>query len=128
MPPNVVAGATTTCTMGAAPSTLMVIPGTVLVEGRPAATIADSKPMVNIIPFGTCKSPLNPMTAAATIAAGGNLTPGGCVPATGAPWTPGAPTAMIAGLPALTASSKCICSYGGVISVLVPGTVVTQTT
>lgn len=127
MPPNVLAGATTTCTMGGAPGTLNVLPRPVMIENRPAANIGDFAPIVNIVPFGTCRSLLNPMTAAATAAAAGILTPAGCIPATVAPWVPGSPTALVAGMPALTLGSTCVCAYGGVISVTQPGAMTTVT-
>ncbi len=34
-----------------------------------------------------------------------------------APWTPGSPTVMINNSPALTNTSKCMCSWGGVIQI-----------
>jgi len=127
MPANVALGAITSCTMGSGPSNLNVLPTPIQIEGRVAATIADSAPMLNIVPFGTCKSLLNPLTAAATIAAAGTLTPAACVPATGTPWVPGAPTTLVAGVPALVAGSTCVCAYGGVITLINAGTVRTQT-
>lgn len=115
-------GATLMCSFGAAPSSLMVLPANRVMAGGPAAAnIMDSKPMVNILPFAMCSSPANPMVAAATAAALGVLTPMPCIPATAAPWAPGAPTVMIASMPALNNSSKLMCSYGGVIQVTVPG-------
>lgn len=115
-------GATLMCSFGAAPSSLMVLPANRVMAGGPAAAnIMDSKPMVNILPFAMCSSPANPMVAAATAAAMGVLTPMPCIPATAAPWAPGAPTVMIGGMPALNNSSKLMCSYGGVIQVTVPG-------
>ena len=85
------------------------------------ANIMDNKPFVNIPPFGVCMSLANPATASLTAAALGVLTPGPCTPMTAvAPWVPGAPTVMVANMPALTSTSKCNCMYGGVISVAVP--------
>lgn len=127
MPPNVVLGASIMCTMGSGPSSLNVLPTPVQIEGRPAATISDSAPMLNVVPFGTCRSPLNPLTAAATAAALGVLTPAACVPTTGTPWMPGAPTTLVGGVPALTAGSTCVCGYGGVVTILNAGAVRTQT-
>jgi hypothetical protein len=49
-----------------------------------------------------------------------------CVPATSAPWVPGAPTVMIANMPALDNVSKCMCNWGGVISFTNAGTVKTM--
>ena len=54
------------------------------------------------------------------------LTPGPCTPVTAAPWAPGSPTALVGGAPALNNSSKCLCSYGGVIQITVPGSAKTQ--
>ena len=123
MPNQVVMGAQLQCTFGMAPSSLVVVPADmVLAEGPPAATIMDHKPLVNIMPFGMCSSPANPTVAAATAAALGVLTPMPCIPATAAPWVVGAPTVLIANKPALDNVSKCMCNWGGVISILNPMT------
>jgi hypothetical protein len=79
--------------------------------------------MVNIPTFGMCRSPANPTVAAATAAALGVLTPMPCVPVT-TPWTPGVATVLLRGMPALDASSKCMCAYGGQISVTTPDVIV----
>ena len=127
MPSQVSMGAMLTCTMGAAPSSLVVLPANkVLCEGPPAANIMDHKPLVNIMPFGVCKSMANPMVLAATIAAKGVLTPMPCIPVTPAPWVPGAPTVMIGKMPALDNVSKCMCNWGGVIAFSSPGTTKTM--
>jgi hypothetical protein len=119
MPPFVTAGTTMTCTMGAAPATL-IVPAPVVLATTPVGTIANSIPMTNIPTFGMCMSPGNPQVAAATTAALGVLTPQPCVPATGAPWTPGSVTAQIGGLPCVLATSTCQCAWGGTITVVVP--------
>lgn len=95
-------------------------------EGPPAANIMDHIPMVNIMPFGMCNSPANPMVAAATTAALGVLTPMPCIPATSAPWVPGAATVMIGFMPALDNVSKCMCNWAGVISINNPATTKTM--
>jgi hypothetical protein len=77
--------------------------------------------MVNIMPFGMCSCPANPLVAAATAAAMGVLTPQSCIPATAAPWIPGSPTVLIGGEPALNDSCTLMCSYGGVISIQMAG-------
>jgi len=119
---QVIMGASLMCTMGAAPSTLIVLPANkVMAEKKPAANIMDNKPMVNIPPFGVCKSPANPTVAAATTAALGVLTPMPCLPVIPALWAPGSSTVMIAKFPALNNSSKCMCTYGGSISITNPG-------
>lgn len=123
MPNQVSMGAVMTCSFGAAPSSLVVLPkNKVLCEGPPAANIMDHVPLLNILPFGVCSSPANPMVAAATAAALGVLTPMPCIPATSAPWAPGAATVMIAQMPALDNVSKCLCNWGGVIGFTNPGT------
>jgi len=119
---QVVAGATTMCTFGVAPSTLVVLPqGRVLVGGMPAANIMDHLPTVNIPPYGMCTSLANPAVASATAAALGVLTPMPCVPMTATPWAPGSPTVSIASQPALNNTSTCSCPWGGLISIVVPG-------
>jgi hypothetical protein len=118
----VVAGAQTMCTFGLAPGTLMVTPEKrIVVQGRPVANIMDNKPFVNIVPFGLCTSLMNPVTATQTAAALGVLTPGPCTPVIPAPWIPGTPTALSGPAPTLDQTCKCMCAYGGVISVINPG-------
>ncbi len=129
MPQQVVNGAATLCSFGLAPSTLMVLPvNRVLVENQPAANIMDNKPFVNIMPFGLCTSLANPITAAQTAAALGVLTPGTCTPVTVAPWAPGAPTTLVANMPALTNASQCMCAYGGAITITTPVAMKTMVT
>lgn len=111
------------------PGSLVVLPDKrVLVESKPAATIVDFKPFVNITPFGLCNSLANPITASQTSAALGVLTPGACTPTPVAPWTPGATTTLIGGVPALTDTSICNCAYGGVIQIQPGSAVMTQVT
>ena len=106
MAQQVVMNAMLKCSMGMAPSSLIVLPlNKVMCGNQPAANIMDHVPIVNIAPFGMCQSPANPVVAAATAAALGVLTPMPCVPATSAPWAPGAPTVMIGNQPALDSTS-----------------------
>jgi len=114
-------GAMMQCSFGAAPSSLVVLPVHKVLTGAPAANIMDNKPIVNIPPFAMCSSPANPTVIAATAAALGVLTPMPCVPATTAPWAPGAPTVLLDGMPALDSNSKLMCMWGGVIQISVPG-------
>lgn len=111
-------GATLTCTLGSIPGSLVVAPtARVTVAGRPAATILNSAPGANITPNGMCVSLGNPTVAAATAAAQGVLTPQPCTPVTPGPWSPGSTTVLIAGSPALSNTSQCLCTWGGVITV-----------
>ena len=122
MPMHVCNGAMLQCTFGVAPSTLVVLPvNRMMTSFMPAANIMDNKPMVNIMPFGMCMSVANPTVAAATSAALGVLTPMPCIPMTPAPWAPGAPTVLLGYMPALDNTSKLMCTWAGVISVVVPG-------
>ncbi|NWA25920.1 DUF4280 domain-containing protein [Pseudomonas gingeri] len=115
---QVVMGALLSCSFGAAPARLSVLPlGRVTAEGQPAANILDHQPLVNIPTFGLCRSPANPQVAAATAAAMGVLTPMPCVPATATPWQPGAARTRIAKLPALDNRCTCQCNWGGQIRV-----------
>lgn len=118
-------GATLMCSFGMAPSSLTVIPKGLPVQtsDQLAATVQDMIPMANIMPFGMCTTPSNPQVAAATTAALGVLTPQPCIPVTTAPWTPGSPTVKFDGIAALTATCQCMCTWGGVITVSVPGQV-----
>jgi hypothetical protein len=119
----VTAGAVMSCTFGAAPSTLMVLPTNKVLVDMPAANIMDNKPLLNVMPFGMCTSMANPMVAAATAAALGALTPMPCIPMTTAPWVVGAPTVLIGNMPALTSDSKLMCNWGGCISISFAGEV-----
>ncbi|MCC8988277.1 MAG: DUF4280 domain-containing protein [Candidatus Contendobacter sp.] len=120
-------GATLVCSFGVAPSMLAVLPkNQMLTSNMPAANIMDNVPTVNIMPFGMCTTPSNPAVASATAAAMGVLTPMPCVPVTPAPWAPGSPTVLLSNVPALNDMSKLMCTWGGVISVTVPGQITEQ--
>lgn len=109
-------GAMLKCSMGVAPSTFVVLPLHKVMSGtQPAANILDHKPMMNIMPFGSCTSPTNP----AVIAAMGAPVP--CVPVTPLPWVTGALTVLLDNAPALNDTSKLTCLMGGMIEVLQPG-------
>jgi len=122
----VVQGAMMTCSFGVAPSTLSVLPEKLVMSSTPVANIMDFKPNVNIAPFGMCTSMSNPQVASATAAAQGVLTPQPCIPVTTSPWTPGVPMVLVKGQPALNDSSKCLCTWGGSISITSPGQMMTQ--
>jgi hypothetical protein len=122
MPNHVCHGALLKCTMGMAPSSLVVLPlNMVNTSNVPAANIQDHIPMVNIMPFGMCQSPSNPMVAAATAAAMGVLTPMPCIPVTPSPWVAGSPTVTLANQPALNKSSMLMCNWAGQISIQMEG-------
>lgn len=121
MPMQTCMGAMMKCSMGLAPSSLVPTPKPVLTSNMVAANILDHVPMVNILPFGMCRSPANPAVAAATAAAMGALTPMPCVPATPAPWVAGAPTVLLCNAPALDNVSKLACIWGGMIEFVQPG-------
>jgi len=127
MPKQVVNLAATRCSFGMAPGQLLVLPvNRVMCGNQPAANIMDFKPIVNILPFGMCQSLTNPTVASATSAASGVLTPMPCIPNTMAPWAPGSPTVLIANMPALNDTSKCMCVWGGVIEIVNPGQMTTD--
>lgn len=115
-------GAVMMCNFGIAPSTMSVLPiNRTLTSKVPAANIMDHVPFLNIMPFGMCITPSNPMVAAATAAAMGVLTPMPCIPVTTAPWIVGAPTVLLGNMPALNNTSKLMCMWGGMISIILPG-------
>ncbi len=114
-------GAAIQCSFGVAPGVLVVPLINRCMSMMPIATVMDNKPFMNILPFGMCQSIANPVVAAATAAALGVLTPMPCIPATTAPWTPGAATVQIAGFPALNKDSTLMCMWGGVIQINSPG-------
>lgn len=115
-------GAMLTCSFGAAPSQLTIIPkANVMTGNQPAAVISDNVPMVNIMPFAMCTTLSNPQVAAATAAAQGVLTPMPCIPVTTSPWSPGCPTVMFGNQPALNTTSQLMCAWGGMITITTPG-------
>ena len=113
-------GALLQCSFGMAPSPLTVVGMRPMNQNMPMANIMDFAPMVNIKPFGMCKSMSNPQVATATAAAMGVLTPMPCIPVITAPWNPAAQV-KVCQLPALLDNGKCICAWGGQISVNFPG-------
>ena len=118
---HVCTGAMMKCAMGMAPSTFSATPKMVMTGNMPAGNIMDFVPMMNIPPFGMCMSLANPQVAAATAAALGALTPMPCIPVPTGPWAPGAPTVLVAGMPALNNSSMLTCAWAGVITIATPG-------
>jgi hypothetical protein len=122
MPMQVSNGAMMMCTMGMAPSSLVVLPiHRTFTDQQPDANIMDHVPMLNIMPFGMCISPANPVVAAATAAALGVLTPMPCIPNTPAPWVTGAPTVLLDNMPTLDNVSQLMCMWAGVITFTTPG-------
>lgn len=114
------------CTFGSAPAVLEVAPTGVLCGGKAVATIEAIAPDANVQPFGMCSSEANPTVSDATAAADGVLTPMPCVPAVAGLWASGSPTVLVGGIPALTQPSKCLCTWGGLISILAAGQQGTQ--
>ena len=118
----VCSGATMTCSMGTCTAELTVLPSrTVNLTGRPMANISDHLTMVNLAPFGCCRSMEFPATAIATEAAHGELTPMPCMHDTPFPWMGGKNDYIIKGEPALLKSSTCQCKWGGTISIVDDG-------
>jgi hypothetical protein len=127
MPLQVCMGAMMQCSFGVAPSSLVVLPtNRVMTNMVPDANIMDHIPMVNIMPFGMCTSIANPTVAAATAAALGVLTPMPCIPATPAPWVPGAPTVLLGNFPSLDNVSQLMCMWAGVITFVDAGEATVQ--
>ncbi len=119
----VITGALLSCSMGTAPTALVVTSNVTVLSTLTAATIMDYAPLVNIPTFAMCASTSNPTTIAATAAASGVYTQGACIPACAAPWSPGAGKTTIGGIAALLDSDTCSCSYGGSVSISFAGQV-----
>jgi hypothetical protein len=110
-------GAQMMCSFGMAPSNLVVLPiNRVTTSMVPDANIMDHIPLVNILPFGDCTTPSNPMVAAATAAALGVLTPVPCIPMTITPWVTGAVNVLLGNQPTLDNISTLNCLWGGEIT------------
>jgi hypothetical protein len=120
-------GATIQCSFGLSPSTLTVLPVNMVTAGTlPAASVNDTVPMTNVMPFGMCIAPTNPAFIAATSAALGTPTPVPCVPIIPSPWAPGATKVQIRGAPALHGGCMAMCTWAGAITISNPGQVVVQ--
>ena len=119
-------GAMLQCNQGMAPCSLIVtVPLRPKCMNMLMATTMDFTP-ANIPTFGMCRSMANPTVSAATSAAMGVLTPMPCIPVIAAPWSPGGQV-KVGGSPALINNAKCMCSYGGNISITNPsGSMTTQ--
>jgi hypothetical protein len=106
------------CSMGTSQAKLTVLPSrTVFLTGQPMANISDHLSMVNLAPFGKCRSMGFPATASATAANHGSLTPMPCMHNTPFPWMGGKNDYIVKGDPALLKSSSCQCMWGGTISI-----------
>ena len=112
MPTLVVHGAQLTCSFGAAPCSLIVLPtNSTTAADQNEATVNDFVPMQNITGFKMCTAPSNPQVAAAMGA------PVPCVPVIPSPWAPGSAGVTIEGQAALMDSDTCQCTWAGVITV-----------
>ena len=119
---QVVMGAMTKCSEGMAPGKLVILPLNMTdAKSVAAATVMDFVPMMNIMPFGLCKSMANPMVSAATSAAMGVLTPMPCIPLVVAPWSPGSAKVTISNKKALLNSDTCKCTWAGTIEITQAG-------
>jgi hypothetical protein len=112
MPVSVIQGATLRCTCGSVPACLKVTSQAQMKVGSQlAATIADTRPFENIVPFGICSQ----LTAASGV-------PTACALALCGAWSPGSVSRMeIANQSALISTDRLTCSVGGVITVASPG-------
>ena len=114
-------GAMLQCSFGMSPCSLIVIVPTRPMCMNMLMAVTTDFSITNIPTFGRCQSMANPTVASATSAAMGVLTPMPCVPVISAPWSPGSSQVKVGGIAALTNNSKCMCSYGGNISITNPG-------
>ncbi len=125
MPKLVVHGATLSCSQGAAPASLTVLPlAQAGADEQPIATVNDFQPQVNIPPFGMCRTQANPQVAAATAAANGVLTPQPCVPLPTGPWSPGAGISTLHEVKLLTDDATCKCAWSGTIKIDAAGSAI----
>ena len=114
-------GSLVSCPFGVMPTPLNILPKNIMGPTGPIATCIDCAPFVNIVPFGVCKSLLNPSTAALTAAAFGVLTPGPCIPTPVGMWIPTRPNLIGITGPILSSDSILPCAFGGIIKINLPG-------
>jgi hypothetical protein len=104
--------------MGDSSAKLTVLPDRrIKLTEQDMANISDYQPMVNIAPFGKCRSMANPTVAAATAANYGVLRPMPCIPNITSPWMPGKPLVLIDEQPALMNTCKLFCIWAGIIEI-----------
>ena len=122
MPKCVCMGAKLKCSFGAGPKNMMVLPIARVINSKikSIAGQLDIIPILNIPPFGQCKSPINPMNwkMAGPIPV---FVPSSCLPIPVAPWSPVAKKLKIGGKPAMLQTSKTMCIWLGKITVDKPG-------
>lgn len=118
--PVLIQGSLLKCSFGNAPAPIMVLPDKKVKSMLPVAVKSDHIPLVNILPFGMCSNPANPMVISATAAAMGVLTPVPCIPCTVQEWTGECRKVKIQGKPALNMDSRLQCLYGGQIQTSAP--------
>ena len=87
------------CSYGSAAVPFIVENPSYMVGETPGGTIGDAIPFTNIPTFGQCMCMDNP-----------------CVPMTES-WIPDEPNITFQGLPVLDKATKCMCDWGGEISV-----------
>lgn len=119
----VVNGAMLVCSFGSNPSELRVTSQSkCMVCGKPAATIMDVNPGINVSAFGLCSSLINPQVASATAAALGVLTPQPCGFIPAGTWSADKSKIILSGKPVLSNSSRLICGMGqGMITITSTG-------
>lgn len=117
----VCSGAVLKCTMGTSNGSLNATPKSVSLCSKEQANIGDHISLVNVKPFGRCRSLAYPPTAAATSAHHGHLTPMPCIPGTPANWSIVDTNSILVGKPALLDTAKLHCIYGGEITIVNPG-------
>lgn len=114
-------GAVLKCSHGTSNGSLVATPKSVSLCGQQQANIGDHVSVVNIRPFGRCRSLAYPPTATATSAHHGHLTPMPCVPGTPFNWSIIDADSILCGKPALLNTAKLRCVYGGEIKIVNPG-------
>lgn len=114
-------GARLKCSCGDNTSNYNVLPvNKVSINGNPVGVISDTKPMINILPFGLCFSMANPTVAAATAANQGKLQKMPCVPNIVDSWSEGISHFLLnEETPCNLSKVKCL--YSGIISVMNAG-------
>jgi hypothetical protein len=107
--------------VGAAP--MIALPMTrIMATTGPVASIQNKLPFVNIPPMGLCTSPEYPtMKLPIPI-------PGPCMPIMTTPWLIGAPTILTSQGPILNNIAKAVCTFRGVVNIVMPGSMPIMTT
>lgn len=107
------------CIFGLVPTPFLPIPSNVFTV-EPVGSMLDIIPFLNVMTFGICITPTNPMVDAIMIASLGTVDFAPCIPIPIIPKTPAAYNVLRDGIPMAQIESFDLCLWGGLIMTIAP--------